>query len=41
VVVLSGRYTLLNHSALDDLLPACAERAVSVLAAPMSAGHTA
>jgi D-threo-aldose 1-dehydrogenase len=33
VVMLSGRYTLLNHSALDDLLPACAERGVSVLAA--------
>jgi D-threo-aldose 1-dehydrogenase len=31
--MLSGRYTLLNHSALDDLLPACAERGVSVLAA--------
>jgi D-threo-aldose 1-dehydrogenase len=33
VVMLSGHYTLLNHSALDDLLPACAERGVSVLAA--------
>jgi D-threo-aldose 1-dehydrogenase len=33
VVMLSGRYTLLNHSALDDLLPVCAERGVSVLAA--------
>src|SRR5215468_8951509 len=33
VVMLSGRYTLLNHSALDDLLPACADRGVSVLAA--------
>jgi D-threo-aldose 1-dehydrogenase len=33
VVMLSGRYTLLDHSALDDLLPACAERGVSVLAA--------
>ncbi|WP_406675134.1 aldo/keto reductase [Nonomuraea sp. N2-4H] len=33
VVMLSGRYTLLNHSALDDLMPACAERGVSVLAA--------
>jgi D-threo-aldose 1-dehydrogenase len=33
VVMLSGRYTLLDHSALEDLLPACAERRVSVLAA--------
>ncbi|MEV5322978.1 aldo/keto reductase [Nonomuraea sp. NPDC052634] len=33
VVMLSGRYTLLNHGALDDLMPACAERGVSVLAA--------
>ncbi|MGW0606537.1 aldo/keto reductase [Streptomyces sp. NPDC002640] len=33
VVMLSGRYTLLDQSALDDLLPACAERGVSVLAA--------
>ncbi|MDT7726164.1 MAG: D-threo-aldose 1-dehydrogenase [Actinomycetota bacterium] len=33
VVMLSGRYTLLDHSALDDLLPACAEHGVSVLAA--------
>lgn len=33
VVMLSGRYTLLDHSALDDLLPACTERGVSVLAA--------
>jgi D-threo-aldose 1-dehydrogenase len=33
VVMLSGRYTLLDHSALDDLLPACADRGVSVLAA--------
>ena len=33
VVMLAGRYTLLNHSALDDLLPVCAERGVSVLAA--------
>lgn len=33
VVMLSGRYTLLDHSALDDLLPSCAERGVSVLAA--------
>jgi len=33
VVMLSGRYTLLDQSALGDLLPACAERGVSVLAA--------
>jgi D-threo-aldose 1-dehydrogenase len=33
VVMLAGRYTLLEHRALDDLLPACAERDVSVLAA--------
>ncbi|NGO72024.1 aldo/keto reductase [Streptomyces boncukensis] len=33
VVMLSGRYTLLNHTALDTLFPACAERGVSVLAA--------
>ncbi|MGI5290464.1 aldo/keto reductase [Nonomuraea polychroma] len=33
VVMLSGRYTLLDHTALDELLPACAERGVSVLAA--------
>ncbi|NEB75396.1 aldo/keto reductase [Streptomyces sp. SID14478] len=33
VVMLSGRYTLLDHSALDDLLPACAARGISVLAA--------
>jgi len=32
VVMLAGRYTLLNHSAVDDLLPACAARGVSVLA---------
>jgi D-threo-aldose 1-dehydrogenase len=33
VVMLATRYTLLNHSALDDLMPACAERGVSVLGA--------
>jgi D-threo-aldose 1-dehydrogenase len=33
VVMLSGRYTLLDHSALKDLLPACTARGVSVLAA--------
>jgi D-threo-aldose 1-dehydrogenase len=33
VVMLSGRYTLLDQSALDELLPACSDRGVSVLAA--------
>ncbi|MEU4234310.1 aldo/keto reductase [Nonomuraea sp. NPDC026600] len=33
VVMLAGHYTLLEHSALDDLLPACTERGVSILAA--------
>jgi D-threo-aldose 1-dehydrogenase len=33
VVMLAGRYTLLEQHALDELLPACAERGVSVLAA--------
>lgn len=32
-VMLAGRYTLLDQSALDTLLPACAERNVSILAA--------
>ncbi|MYR41021.1 aldo/keto reductase [Streptomyces sp. SID5910] len=32
-VMLSGRHTLLDHSALDELLPACTERGVSVVAA--------
>lgn len=32
-VMIAGRYTLLNRAAADDLLPACAERAVQVLAA--------
>jgi D-threo-aldose 1-dehydrogenase len=32
-VMLAGRYTLLEQSALDTLLPACAERGVSILAA--------
>jgi D-threo-aldose 1-dehydrogenase len=31
VVMPAGRYTLLDQSALDDLLPACLERAVTVL----------
>ncbi|MET8472474.1 aldo/keto reductase [Streptomyces sp. NPDC006422] len=33
VVMLSGRHTLLDHSALDELLPACAEHGVSMVAA--------
>ncbi|GAA4447262.1 aldo/keto reductase [Phytohabitans houttuyneae] len=33
VVMLAGRYTLLDQSALDTLLPACAERGVSLWAA--------
>ncbi|MFI0237798.1 aldo/keto reductase [Streptomyces sp. NPDC016845] len=32
VVMLSGRHTLLDHSALDELLPACTERGVSMVA---------
>ncbi|MGC4942628.1 aldo/keto reductase [Kribbella sp. DT2] len=32
-VMLAGRYTLLDQSALDTLFPACAERGVPVLAA--------
>ncbi len=31
-VLLAGRYTLLEQGALDDLLPACAERGVAVIA---------
>jgi D-threo-aldose 1-dehydrogenase len=33
VVMLAGRYTLLDQSGLDELLPACQERGVSVIAA--------
>ena len=33
VVMLAGRYTLLEQGALDDLLPACRERRVAVVAA--------
>jgi D-threo-aldose 1-dehydrogenase len=33
VVMLAGRYTLLEQDALDDLLPACLERGVAVVAA--------
>jgi D-threo-aldose 1-dehydrogenase len=32
-VMVAGRYTLLDQSAADELLPACARRGVSVLAA--------
>jgi len=33
VVLIAGRYTLLDHSAADDLLPAAADRGVAVIAA--------
>jgi D-threo-aldose 1-dehydrogenase len=33
VVMLAGRYTLLEQEALDDLLPLCCERRVAVVAA--------
>ena len=33
LVLLAGRYTLLEQGALDDLLPLCAERGVAVIAA--------
>jgi D-threo-aldose 1-dehydrogenase len=33
VVMLAGRYTLVEQDALDDLLPACLERGVAVVAA--------
>jgi D-threo-aldose 1-dehydrogenase len=33
VVMLAGRYTLLEQDALDDLLPLCSERRVAVVAA--------
>jgi D-threo-aldose 1-dehydrogenase len=33
VVMLAGRYTLLEQPALDDLLPVCAERGIGVVAA--------
>lgn len=33
VVLLAGRYTLLEQTSLDSMLPACAERGVAVLAA--------
>jgi D-threo-aldose 1-dehydrogenase len=31
VVLLAGRYTLLDHTGLDELLPACARRGVAVV----------
>jgi D-threo-aldose 1-dehydrogenase len=33
VILLAGRYTLLDHDALADLLPACLERGVAVMVA--------
>ena len=33
VILLAGRYTMLDQGALDDLLPACLERGVAVLVA--------
>ncbi|RZQ60700.1 aldo/keto reductase [Amycolatopsis suaedae] len=33
VLMMAGRYTLLNQPALDELLPLCAERGVAVVAA--------
>jgi D-threo-aldose 1-dehydrogenase len=33
VLMLAGRYTLLEQSALDDLLPVCSDRGVAVVAA--------
>jgi D-threo-aldose 1-dehydrogenase len=37
--MLAGRYTLLDHSALDAFLPDCAQRGISVLmAAPFNSG---
>jgi D-threo-aldose 1-dehydrogenase len=37
-VLLAGRYTVLDRSGLDDLLPLCAERGVPVLAAGVFQG---
>ena len=34
----SRRYTLLEQGALDDLLPACIERGVSIVAAGLQPG---
>ena len=33
VIMLAGRYTVLDHAALDDVLPACVEHEVAVIAA--------
>ncbi len=33
IVMLAGRYTVLEQGALDDLLPECERRGVSVVAA--------
>ena len=33
VIMLAGRYTVLDHDALDDVLPACVEHDVDVIAA--------
>jgi aryl-alcohol dehydrogenase-like predicted oxidoreductase len=37
-VLLAGRYTVLDQSGLDDLLPLCAERGVAVMAAGVFQG---
>jgi D-threo-aldose 1-dehydrogenase len=39
LIMLAGRYTLLEHEPLDELLPLCAERGVQVVvAAPFNSG---
>lgn len=39
VFMLAGRYTLLDHSAIDELLPECVKRGIGIaLAAPLSSG---
>jgi D-threo-aldose 1-dehydrogenase len=38
VIMLAGRYTLLEQGALDELLPECARRGVSVVAAGVCLG---
>ncbi len=37
-ILLAGRYTLLDQSGADDLLPLCAERGVAILAAGLFGG---
>ena len=37
-MLLAGRFTLLDRSGLDELLPLCAERGVAVLAAGLFGG---